>query len=72
MLEFYNKEDFYKWLPYNKDSILKYFNLSEDEFYNKYLENKVAQLDALDIKELVEVVAELSFLEGVNSFNYAV
>ena len=70
MLVFYNQEDFYKWLPYDKDTVLKYAGLNAEEFYARYLNGGVAELDALDVKDLMELLTELAFNDGVNSYGY--
>jgi hypothetical protein len=67
MLVFYNQEDFYRWLPYDKDAVLKYAGVNAEEFYGRYLNGKVAELASLDVKDLMELLTELAFTDGVNS-----
>ena len=69
MLEFYTQEDFYNWLPYDKDVVLEHLGVTAEEFYGRYLNNNIVELDAEDVKELIELLTELAFTDGVNSYN---
>jgi len=61
MFEFYSLEDFYNWLPINKDTLLDYVGVTQEEFYARYLLDGIVRLDQGDVQELMILLQEVSF-----------
>ena len=48
-------------LPLEKDVVLDYEGLTQEEFYNRYLVDGKVELDKEDVKELMSLMVEVSF-----------
>jgi len=60
MIEFYRQKDFYNWLPINKDKLLEYCGVTQEEFYERYMIDSIVQLDSEDIRDLMEILIEVN------------
>jgi len=58
MIEFYRQEDFYNWLPINKNKLLEHCGVTQEEFYGRYMIDGTVQLDSEDIRDLMEILIE--------------
>jgi hypothetical protein len=70
MLRFSDKDEFFEWIPVNKDDLLVYSGVSDDEFFERYLLDGIAQLDKDDISDLMEELMELQFDNCSKTYNY--
>jgi hypothetical protein len=69
MLVFQSQEDFYNWLPYDKDTLLEHVGVTAEEFYGRYVCEGVAELDRVDVSELMELLVEVAFSKCVECYS---
>jgi len=60
-MEFYSMDEFYDWLPLERDVVLDYVGVTQEEFYGRYLVDNVTELDKEDVRELMSLMVEISF-----------
>jgi len=47
-------------LPINKDKLLEYCGVTQEEFYERYMIDGIVQLDSEDIRDLMEILIEVN------------
>jgi len=67
MLVFNTQEEFYNWLPVDKDALLRVAGVTPEEFYGRYLSNNVCELNKDDMAELMELVSEVAYETALNN-----
>jgi len=70
MLVFYTQEEFYNWLPTDRDALLERAGVTQEEFYGRYLSDNVCELDRDDVAELMELVSEVAYETALDNQYY--